>query len=125
MKYFFEPINLRVWNIFIEICSFSYEESFYATKEMEIGDTVFFYVTKKNNRIPSGIYGNGIITKPPYTIDNGRYMADVKIKYLRFDEPIIEFDICKRFLTQFRSVHRIDNDIMVELMKTALSSIVN
>jgi len=124
MKYFLEPIYLTDWNIFSEVCSFSYEENFYATKEMEIGNMVFFYVTKNNeDKILSGIYGNSIVINSPYINKNDRYVVDIKIKYIRFDEPILDFDICMKYLKQVSSVHRIEDAIMVELMKTNLARI--
>ena len=124
MNYFLEPINIAEWNLFKEVCDYCYEESFYATKEMKSGDMIIFYIIKDDDKVPDGIYGNAIIIKNPYMVDSKRYMVDVKIKYIRFDEPIISFDLCKQYLKQFRSVHKIESDIMVRLMKTSLASIV-
>ena len=76
---------------------------------------IIFYIIKDDDRVPGGIYGNGIIIKNPYMVDSKRYIVDVKIKHIRFDEPIIGFDLCKQYLKQFRSVHKIESDIMVRL----------
>jgi len=126
MKYFFEPINLSDWNIFKKVNTFSYQESFYGTKEMKIGDMLFLYVTSGNKEISSGIYGNGIIiSEPDDNNSEQRIRVNVRIKYIRFDEPILKYDICKQYIKQFRSVHRIDETIMSGLMKTALVNIIN
>jgi len=125
MKYFFEPIVLSDWYMFNEVCSFCQEVSFYATEEMQIGDMLFFYIAKKNSKIPAGIYGNGIIISNPNK-DNveTRLRVNVRIKYIRFDEPIINYDICKKYIRQFRDVHKIEDSIIIELMKTPLINII-
>jgi len=122
MKYFLEPINLSEWFIFNEVCNFHFQESFLATKEMEIGDMLFLYVTNEDKEIPSGIYGNGIIISQPCLI-YGERRVDVIINYIRFDNPILNFDVCIKYIKQFRSVHRIDDEIVNELLNTQLKNI--
>lgn len=123
MNYFLEPINLTEWYLFKQVCQFGYIEKFLATKEMQIGDMLFLFVTNADREIPSGIYANAIIMSNPHIIDDRRYV-DGRIKYVRFDEPILNFDICKKYLKQFRSVHKIADAIMIELMKTDLMNVI-
>ena len=112
MKYYYEPVNLKQWNMFEKVKSVGHIEPFLATKSMEIGDLVLLHVGAQLKCCPSGIYAVGEIIAGPYILHdspedycNEKLTVDVKIRNITRNIPYIDHEKCKEFITQFRTVH--------------------
>ena len=113
MNYYFEPINLKQWNLFDKVKHIGHIEPFLATKKMEVGDIVLLHVGSQDRSKESGIYAYGTIVKGPYVLRdspqdycNNKNTVDIRID--RLDTlPIFTHEECKGFIKQFRTVHQI------------------
>lgn len=122
MNYYFEPINLKQWNMFNNVKHIEHIEPFLAVKSMAIGDLVFLYVGQQDKTKESGVYAYGEIIKGPYVLKdcpqdycNNKNTVDVRIKYISYYEPLLDHGQSKSIFTQFRTVHKL-NDESVELL---------
>ena len=113
MNYYFEPINLKQWNLFEKVKSVGHIEPFLATKKMEIGDIVLLHVGCQDPSKESGIYAYGTIVNGPYILRNSpqdycnnKNTVDVRIDCLD-NKAIFTHEECKSFINQFRTVHYI------------------
>lgn len=115
--YYYEPVNLNNWNMFEEVRSIGHIESFVATKSMKIGDLVLLYVGKQNKKYESGVYAIGTIVTEPYIKKNSpneycnnKITVDIRIDKINHSEPYLTYNECKKFINQFRSVHKINKN---------------
>lgn len=117
MKYFYIPINLEKWNLFVEIKNIGQIDSFPATKRMKLNDKVIFYVGKNGSpsHIESGVYAWGEIVKEPYMCkedDDYNYhklWVDVRVEYISYEKPIINAEK-NTFLQPYQQVHEIQKE---------------
>lgn len=112
---YFEPINLKQWNMFEAVKMLGHVEAFLATQSMAIGDTVLLHVGQQDKRYASGIYAYGTIIKGPFIWEdhpddycNGKNTVLVRIDRIDYTTPIITHEECKEFCRQFRTVHVIE-----------------
>ncbi len=124
MNIFFEPVNVNQWNIFEKVKMPDHIEPFLATKSMSYGDLVLFHVGSQNKRYDSGIYAYGTIIREPYILKNSpedycnnKNTVDVRIERMVQETPIISHEASKAFITQFRTVHRIDSKYYDDIKK--------
>lgn len=124
MNMFYEPINLKQWNMFDKVKKIGHIEPFLATKAMRIGDIVFLHVGKQDKKFESGIYAYGVIVKGPYILEdspkdycNNKKTVDVKIEKISYSKPYMTHDICKKYIHQFRTVHKIEQEFYEEFEK--------
>ncbi|NLK23287.1 MAG: EVE domain-containing protein [Clostridiales bacterium] len=127
MQYYFEPVNLKQWNMFEKVKNVGHIEPFLAVKSMKIGDIVLLHVGKQDNNVESGVYAYGEVVKEPYILKdkpedycNNKNTVDVKIQYINYNEPILNSDKCKLIFTQFRRVYKLSDNSVNELMKLAI-----
>ena len=113
--YYYEPVNLNKWNMFEKVKSIGHIEPFLATSSMNIGDIVLLHVGSQNKRYKSGIYAIGTIVKAPYILENSpedycnnKLTVDVRIDKINYSSPYLTHAECKKFINQFRTVHKID-----------------
>ncbi len=123
MNYFFEPVNLKQWNMFEKVKKAGHIEPFLATKEMNIGDIIILHVGNQDKNKQSGVYAWGVITDAPYILKehpqdycNNKLSVNVKIKYISYDKPIIITSEHKIF-KQYRTVHKLDEETVCTLEK--------
>lgn len=126
MKYYFESINLKRWNMFERVEKPGHEETFIATQSMRQGDVAVLYVGKQDPTVCSGIYALGSIVREPYLylnhpedVCNNKIVVDIRITRISYDKPIVDEDDCKRIFRQVRSVHVIPDDkaeLLAELL---------
>lgn len=112
---YFEPVNLKQWNMFEKVSGIGHVEPFLATQSMEYGDRVLLHVGQQDKRYESGIYAYGTVIKGPFVLrghpdDYCNYKNTVMIRFDRisYTSPLITHDACTEFIRQFRTVHRID-----------------
>lgn len=121
LHYYFEPVNLKQWNIFKNVKKIGHIEPFIATKSMKIGDIMVFYVGGQDKSVGSGIYAVGVIISMPYILRNSpqdycnnKNTVNVKITRISYDKPIIDKYMSKKIFNQFRTAHVIKNvDLLV------------
>ena len=123
MSIYFEPVDIRHWNLFEYVKEPGHIESFLATKTMHIGDIVLFHVGQQDRNVPSGIYAVGKVQTDPYIKKNvpdercnNRLTVDVRIDSLSGTKPYITHENCKKYIRQFRTVHQISDEWADELM---------
>ncbi len=124
MNYYFEPVNLKQWNMFNNVKSVGHVEPLLAVKSMELGDLVFLYVGKQDKAVESGVYAYGEIVREPYIlIDspkdycNNKNTVDVEIKYICCNKPLLDHKQSKTIFTQFRTVHKLNNESVEALLR--------
>ena len=135
MSIFYEPVNVNQWNLFEKVSGIGHVETFYATKEMKIGDSVLLHVGSQNKDYQSGIYAFGTVINGPYILRNhpedycnNRNTVDVRIDYICRGEPLFSHKEASGFIHQFRTVHRIEDRYYTFIQKRCnecTSSIVN
>lgn len=123
MRYFFEPVNSNEWNIFEKVKGIGHVEPFLAVKDMELGDLVFLHVGQQDKSKKSGVYAWGEIVKKPYTLRNSpqdycnnKLTVDVKILYITYNEPLLNHEQSKKIFTQFRTVHKLNDNSISTLL---------
>ena len=123
VKYFFEPVNLKQWNMFEKVKGLGHIEPFLAVKDMELGDLVFLHVGQQDKSKKSGVYAWGEIVKKPYTLINSpqdycnnKLTVDVKILYITYTEPLLNHEQSKKVFTQFRTVHKLSDSSISTLL---------
>ena len=112
---FFEPVNLKQWNMFEKVNGVGHVEPFLATQSMEIGDLVVLHVGQQDNRYASGIYAYGTVVEGPFVLQdhpddycNGKNTVMVRFDRIVYNRPLISHEDCTAFVHQFRTVHKID-----------------
>ena len=112
---FFEPVNLKQWNMFEKVNGVGHVEAFLATQSMEIGDLVVLHVGQQDNRYVSGIYAYGTVVEGPFVWQdhpddycNGKNTVMVRFDRIVYNRPLISHEDCTAFVHQFRTVHKID-----------------
>ncbi len=112
---FFEPVNLKQWNMFDKVDGAGHVEAFLATQSMKYGDIVLLHVGQQDKRYKSGIYAYGTVIEGPfiwrdhpYDYCNNRNTVMVRFEKISYSSPLIPHDICTEFIHQFRTVHKID-----------------
>lgn len=105
MNYYFEPVNLKQWNMFNNIKHIGHIETFLAVKSMAICDLVFLYVGQQDKTKESGVYAYGEIIKEPYVLKdsprdycNNKNTVDVRIKYISYLNHYWTMDNQNQFL---------------------------
>lgn len=122
MNYFFSPINLDDWDIFKKVNAVGYQDTFLATKEMQVGDVVLFYVSANQRREP-GVYACGRIVRLPELVTgrpndkcNGKVAVVVSFLSVPPQAPLIPLDGCKTFLWPFARSHRVSDEKLRPLL---------
>ena len=112
---YFEPVNLKQWDMFSKVSGVGHVEPFLATKSMEYGDLVLLHVGQQDKRVKSGIYAFGTVVDGPFILHDypDDYCNEKNTVMVRFDKiiygnPLISHDECISFCHQFRTVHCID-----------------
>lgn len=115
MNYFFEPVNLNIWNMFDKVSGIGHVECFYATNAMNIGDIMFLHVGSQDSSVLSGIYAVGEIISKPYILRNSpedycnnKNTVDVRIIKYNIEEPLVNHMECVKYINQFRSHHMME-----------------
>lgn len=115
MNIFFEPQNVKQWNIFENVKNIGHVEPFLATKEMCVGDCVLLYVGQQSSKYKPGVYAIGKVVRAPYFLRNrpndycnNKLSVDVKITYINYVEPIIDYYHVHSFNKQYRTVHKLN-----------------
>lgn len=116
MNIFFEPVNVKQWNIFEKVKRIGHIEPFLATQVMNVGDLMVLHVGQQDKRHESGIYAIGKIIEGPFILKNhpddycnNKNTVNVKIIRMNYSYPYITHDECKFFINQFRTVHKIED----------------
>lgn len=117
MKYFCEPVNLNMWNLFEKVSGVGHIECFYATNKMNVGDVMFLHVGSQVSKFESGIYAVGEIISKPYILRNSptdycnnRNTVDVKIIKYSTNVPLISHIESLKYINQFRSHHMLEQE---------------
>ena len=112
---YYEPVNLKQWNMFEKVSGVGHVEPFLATRSMEYGDLVLLHVGQQDRRYKSGIYAYGTVVEPPFILEdhpddycNGKNTVLVRFDEIVYATPIIPHEACRAFVLQFRTVHQID-----------------
>lgn len=122
---YFEPVNLKQWNMFEKVSGVGHVEPFLATQSMKTGDLVLLHVGQQDKRYESGIYAYGTVIEGPFILKNhpDDYCNDkntvmVRIDKITYGAPMINHYDCTGFVHQFRTVHQIDSEYypMIEEM---------
>lgn len=123
MNYYFEPVNLKKWNMFREVKNIGHIEPMLATKDMKINDIVFLHVGTQERTKESGVYAIGVIVKEPYILRNhpdeycnNRNTIDLKIIYIDYNKPFINTQKYKVF-SQYRTVHKLSQLTLEKIRK--------
>lgn len=121
---YFEPVNLKQWNMFEQVRGPGHVEPFLATQSMEYGDLVLLHVGQQDKRYESGIYAYGTVVEGPYILRdhpddycNGKNTVIVRFDKISYTSPMITHDKCTEFIRQFRTVHRIDPEFYAVIEK--------
>lgn len=124
---FYEPVNLKQWNMFEKVSGPGHVEPFLATNDMSIGDVVLLHVGAQDRRYESGVYAFGKVVNGPHILRdhpqdycNGKNTVDVEIVKIVRGKPLITHEECKQYIRQFRTVHRIDVIWYDEIQKKLL-----
>ncbi len=117
---FYEPVNLKQWNMFEKVPGPGHVEPFLATNEMSLDDMILLHVGSQDKRYASGVYAIGKVVRSPYILTdhpadycNMKNTVDVEITRIVRETPLITHDECKKYIRQFRTVHKI-NEIWYE-----------
>lgn len=123
MNYFFEPVNLKQWDMFKKVKKIGHIEPMLATKEMKKYDIVLLHVGTQDKTRESGVYALGIVIKGPYILRNqpndycnNKNTIDLKIQYINYDKPIIRTRKDKVF-NQYRTVHKLSQETINKIKK--------
>ena len=123
LNYFYEPVNLKQWNMFEVVKSIGHIEPFLAVSSMNIGDIVFLHVGKQDRTYESGIYAYGRIVKGPYILKdspqdycNNKNTVDVEILNISYSKPFVSWKISRNIFNQFRTVHKLDEVTVTKLL---------
>lgn len=115
--YYFEPVNVNLWNMFEKVKNIGHVEPFLATSSMNIGDTMLLHVGSQNKNYESGIYAVGTIVKAPYILENSpqdycnnKLTVNVRIDKINYSSPYITHEECKAFINQFRTAHKVSEE---------------
>lgn len=99
------PVNLTKWNVLEEIKEPGVEIKCPASKEMQIGDIVVFFIRHQARGKESGIYGYGEIISETYTNldDVGNFMenklvVNIKVVKSAYLFPFIAAEDCKSYI---------------------------
>lgn len=113
--FYYEPVNLKQWNMFEKVSGAGHIEPFLATMSMECNDIVLLHVGQQDKRYESGVYAYGTVVKGPFILKDhpDDYCNEKNTVLVRFDAinyavPLISHELCKGFIRQFRTVHQID-----------------
>ncbi|WP_312648997.1 hypothetical protein [Aminipila sp.] len=124
MNYFYEPVNIKQWNMFKKVKGIGHIEPFLATKNMSIGDSLVLNVGKQDRNLESGVYAIANIISEPYILRNhpedycnNKLTIDAQITQIQYKAPIINNEVCKMIFTQFRTVHQITGEGLGILLK--------
>lgn len=117
MKIYYEPVNLKQWNMFENVKNEGHIEPFLATKSMEVGDVILLHVGAQDKAYESGIYAVGEIVKGPYILKNSpqdycnnKNTVDVKIVKINYSTPYVTHEKCREYIMQFRTVHKLEEE---------------
>ena len=112
---YYEPVNLKQWNMFEKVSGIGHVEPFLATQSMQYGDLVLLHVGKQDRRYESGIYAYGTVVDGPFILKdhpddycNGKNTVMVRIDKIVYASPLLTHDECIPFIRQFRTVHMIE-----------------
>ena len=115
MSFFYEPVNLKQWDMFQKVKSAGHIETFLATKEVQPGDIMLLHVGTQDKRYQSGIYAVGIVRTEQYILENSpeeycnhKNSVDVEIIAIDYEKPYLTHEQFSQFCKQFRCVHKID-----------------
>lgn len=118
MKFYYEPVNLKQWNMFENVKNVGHKEPFLATKSMMPGDVILLHVGTQVLNVESGVYAWGTIISKPFILRDDDRKKDycynklsvwVQIERIDRDYPFIRKQDCKViFGNAFRTVHIID-----------------
>ncbi len=115
MNCYFQPVNLKHWNIFEKVKNIGHIEVFLATKEMQIGDIMLLHIGNQVKKYEAGVYAWGVIVTRPYVLKdkpqdycNNRLSVDVKILGIDYEKPFIKTSEHKIF-KQYRTVHKLQD----------------
>jgi hypothetical protein len=128
MNYFYEPVNLKQWNMFDKVSGPGHLEPFLATQKMKIGDIVLLHVGTQDPEVMTGVYAWGVVkTMPEILLDEDRKDIDycygklsvwVEVKEIVRSNPLIKQEDCRNiFNNAFRSVHKINEKGVKHLLK--------
>ena len=113
--FYYEPVNLKQWNMFENVSGVSHVEPFLATSSMEYGDIVLLHVGQQDKRYESGIYAFGTVVEGPFILKdhpddycNGKNTVMVRFDKIDYSAPLITHKDCMTFIHQFRTVHKIE-----------------
>lgn len=122
MNYYFEPVNIKQWNMFEVVKNVGHIEPFLAVKSMQLGDIVILNVGKQDKSKESGVYAYGEIVKGPYILTdrvedycNNKNTVDVEIKYISYGKPLLTSSQTKEIFNQFRTVHKLSDESVTRL----------
>lgn len=121
---YYEPVNLKQWNMFEKVSGVGHVEPFLATMSMEYGDTVLLHVGQQDKRYESGIYAYGKVVEGPFILKNHPYdycneknTVLVRFDAINYTTPLISHGLCKGFIRQFRTVHQIEPEYYAMIEK--------
>lgn len=126
MNYFYEPLDLKTWNIFEET---DLDVILKATLEMKVGDIVFLYIGNNTKQKKKGIYAIGKIISEPYILNkdedyynNKELVVDIELIKMETEKPLIPFEECKEEIMPYNGVHILDSKIGNKLYHMCLSN---
>lgn len=121
---YYEPVNLKQWNMFNKVSGVGHVEPFLATSSMEYGDLVLLHVGQQDKRFESGIYAFGTIVEGPFVLKdhpddycNGKNTVMVRFDKIEYGTPLISHEECLAFIHQFRRVHKIEPEYYETIKK--------
>ena len=124
MNIYFEPVNLKQWNMFEMVSGIGHIEAFLATNSMKVGDIVLLHVGKQLPTVRSGVYAYGVIVEPAAIyLGNqeeqcyGNLSVMVRIARIERSKPLINENECKEIFAQFRRVHRVNDAYYDKIIK--------
>ena len=126
-NFYYEPVNLFQWDMFKEVEGEGHIEYFLATSNMKIGDYVLLHVGSQKSDVESGVYGVAKILEAPAIYkgnpqDYCHNKLSVKTEVIIYSKKILmKHEDFKKYINQFRRVHRIDSQFNRELHKHFLS----
>ena len=120
---FYEPINLQEYNMFEFLKEPGGKETFVATNDMKIGDYLLLHIGSQDTNYESGIYGIVKVLSNPYIYHgeesehcNNKLSVDTEVVSIS-NTPLMTHDDFAKYVTQFRSKHKISSDYYDELME--------
>ena len=121
---YYEPVNLKQWNMFEKVSGPGHVEPFLATKSMNYGDIILLHVGSQDKRHESGVYAYGKVIHGPYILTghpsdycNEKNTVDVRIIKITYGHPMITHEKFKCYTGQFRSVHQINEKWYDEILQ--------